>query len=373
MIRNTIQIMLISACIFPLFAQLKEFDVRTEPASAAIPVFPANPDDAALIIHSSILDLSFESNMDGIVSDKSSPSEGKYILIVKTLKQIITIKSKGYKEAKLRVPVMEPKTVAYYKIETRENPGSIILKTVPDGATIKINEMPETTFVSPAVINDLDPMPYTLRISKINYESRDTIVNVDAGQQSEVTMELSAQRGFLTVTSEPKGADVYLNGKKTGITPFNEPVNAGKYSVEVRKESFITQSKQLVVEYNKKAAAEFDLTSKYAAKVKFWRTTRAVSLISTILPGGVAIITGLLANQADRNYHKSTDADKILEFKNQVILYDKVWEGATIGACSLAAFTLISHFEVRMFERADKQLSLNCNPMEFKLSLEYKF
>ncbi len=53
------------------YAQLKEFDIKREKPPESIPIFTNNPNEAAIIIYSSITNLYFESNMDGIVDDKS--------------------------------------------------------------------------------------------------------------------------------------------------------------------------------------------------------------------------------------------------------------------------------------------------------------
>jgi len=357
----------------PLFAQLKEFDVHKEPPAATIPVFPENPDDAAVIIHSSLPDLNFESNMGGIVSDKSVPAEGRYVLIIKTFKQAVTIKANGYREFKLILKARDPKTVEYYSIETRKNPGSLIVTSVPEGATVTIAEMPDTSFIAPAIINDLDPMPYKLTLSKANFIRRDTVITVEAGIQSQIALVLPAQQGFLTVTSDPKNADVYLNGKKSGATPFNAPVAAGSYTVEIRKENFVTQSKQLAVVFNKKAAAEFDLTSKFALQAKTWRSMRLITLIGTAVTGGGALGCAILANSADKTYHNSTDSDKILQAKQDVIRYDRVTLGSGIAAGTFAVWTMVNHLQARRLENADKKLSVAADPFCGRILLTCRF
>ena len=56
------------------FAQLIEFDIKREKPPESIPIFTNNPNEAAIIIYSSITNLYFESNMDGIVDDRSRMS-----------------------------------------------------------------------------------------------------------------------------------------------------------------------------------------------------------------------------------------------------------------------------------------------------------
>ena len=70
-----------------------------------IPVFRDYPDKAALIIYSSLTSLTFESNMDGIVDQRSDLSRGRYILIIETFTQIIQINAPEFMTSRLRVGV----------------------------------------------------------------------------------------------------------------------------------------------------------------------------------------------------------------------------------------------------------------------------
>jgi len=51
-------------------------------------------------------------------------------------------------------------------------------------------------------------------------------------------IDLEPYMGTITVTSEPSGAEVYLNGNTIGITPLNKTVNAGYYTLELNKDDY---------------------------------------------------------------------------------------------------------------------------------------
>jgi len=80
---------------------------------------------------------------------------------------------------------------------------------------------------------------------------------------------LALLQGFISVTSEPPGADVYIQGELKGTTPFTtEGMSEGSYSVELQMEDYITISK--------------------TASVKAGETTEFTDKL-TLIPGSLVI------------------------------------------------------------------------------------
>jgi len=59
---------------------------------------------------------------------------------------------------------------------------------------------------------------------------------------------LALLQGFISVTSEPSGAEVFIDGELKGVTPFTSAgLKEGSYSIEVRKEDYINVSQSVTV------------------------------------------------------------------------------------------------------------------------------
>jgi len=95
----------LSILIQPIFSQeLKEMDVKPVPESESMTFVIRNPNEAILIVHSTIPDLQFESNRSIIEVD--NPDPGEYRLHLEPGTHIITFKAGGYLPIKERFHIL---------------------------------------------------------------------------------------------------------------------------------------------------------------------------------------------------------------------------------------------------------------------------
>lgn len=227
-----------------LWCQLKEFEIRQSEAPGALAVIQRDfPNSACLCVYSSIPNLSYESNMDGIEGDKSSPVEGKYLIYLKPIRQIITIKAIGYKESYIQIPAgLKAKESIYYLIEPKAasmktEKGTFILNSFPAGADIRIDGIPTFQEKTPYTFESFAAMTYKVTISKTRYEMAETTITIDKDKPLSKTVELKPSWAELKITSQPAGSTVLLNQKQVGITPFEiSGILAGLYPGEYRLE-----------------------------------------------------------------------------------------------------------------------------------------
>jgi formylglycine-generating enzyme required for sulfatase activity len=106
---------------------------------------------------------------------------------------------------------------------------------------------------TPQILRDLLVGDYELELRKSGYGSTKQTVTVKEGQTVEVNLTLTST-GSIAFTSEPSGADLYLNGTYKGRTPYTaSDLPAGSYSYELRKEGYETLSASAVVDAGKTA------------------------------------------------------------------------------------------------------------------------
>lgn len=101
---------------------LRELSVEEYDLLPETPTIIANyPDNAYLVFHSSITNLQFESNW-GIVADLSRPEQGRYILVMDTVRQLLKISVPGsFRVREHFVPQLLPKQMKYYRVEPANN------------------------------------------------------------------------------------------------------------------------------------------------------------------------------------------------------------------------------------------------------------
>lgn len=180
-------------CSIQVFAQLNEMEVKSLPKPTSMPIFPNNPDDAALIFYSSIEELDFQSTTGGIVSVKVEATSGKYIVLVKTEKQIITIKKRGFREKKIRIFGLNAKDVNYYEIIPKTNStGRFIVNCNERGAVIEVKALGIKNEYVPFQSDNVLAGKYLLSLRKNGFIPIDTAITIRAGKTEIINLNLNS-------------------------------------------------------------------------------------------------------------------------------------------------------------------------------------
>jgi hypothetical protein len=101
--------------------ELREFEITPVSASETIAVFPDFPDKAAIIFTTTITNLQFDSQMNGIVQVRDESSVGRYILIIEPFTQVISITAPGFIQERLRVGNPVARDVRQYRVSVKRS------------------------------------------------------------------------------------------------------------------------------------------------------------------------------------------------------------------------------------------------------------
>jgi hypothetical protein len=156
--------------------------------------------------------------------------------------------------------------------------GKVKVSSVPPGAEI---------FVDGAAVNKKTPSEFTLgkgdhtfAVRMQGYEEAGDLIHVNPGDALTFAPTLSVARkgdanpfkkvgkffagdekGALSVTTEPAGAFVFINGRRLpGQTPLSTPAPVGHLSMAIRKPGFAPVQKAVTVEKGKTAKLAIPLT-----------------------------------------------------------------------------------------------------------------
>jgi formylglycine-generating enzyme required for sulfatase activity len=137
------------------------------------------------------------------------------------------------------------------KAQQNNTVATVVVDSRPEkGAEILLNGTP-TGKTTPATFTGLPTDASTLvQVSKEGYKTAWRNVTPVAGRQSRVVLDLEAKVGYLSVDSEPPGAEVVLDdGTVLGRTPLAKvPVQVGVRNYEVRADRFQPAQKTFQVE-----------------------------------------------------------------------------------------------------------------------------
>jgi hypothetical protein len=121
--------------------------------------------------------------------------------------------------------------------------GQIEINSMPEGADVYINDTREG--VTPFK-GEFQPGTYKIGIKKLpGYEEKTDVVDIKAGESysknyilvaQTVSKEPStAQLANIEINSKPDRADVYIDGKQEGITPFKRRLSVGTHRIRIKK------------------------------------------------------------------------------------------------------------------------------------------
>jgi uncharacterized protein (TIGR02145 family) len=184
-------------CASSLKAQLKEFDI-SEMQRPDVSIVQANTEfqeDALIIVYSSLDDLSFRSSMGAIDKQNYNTVTGRYELLIKPIKQMLFVGKLGFLELKINTLNPNFKDVFYFKVEekppvflSQTEPGKLTINSIPAGANISLNGIPVAT--KTPFTGELNPGPTRIQLSKIKYQTFDTIMNVQSSINEVLTINL---------------------------------------------------------------------------------------------------------------------------------------------------------------------------------------
>jgi len=128
--------------------------------------------------------------------------------------------------------------------------GSIYATTSPSGASIYLNGVFQG--YSPLLIPNLAPRVYTVLARLDGYSDYASSVTVYSGQRSEFYAQLQQSPihkdyGYISVSSSPSGAQLYVDGTYRGITPATVTEYPGNHPVIVKLSGYYDYSQTVYV------------------------------------------------------------------------------------------------------------------------------
>ena len=167
--------------------------------------------------------------------------------------------------------------------------GAIHVVTDLIGATAVLRG-PRGTIISqcqtPCSFNDLAPERYSLEVEKEGYQPMQTAFEVKAGSVVDQKVTLESLAKGLYITSQPAGADVFINGaKQSGQTPMTFPLAPGPYNLVLRMPGYDSYAGNVEVRDNIQTQLDVQLEEKSTVKVA-WAQVETTPTGAEILVDG---------------------------------------------------------------------------------------
>lgn len=142
--------------------------------------------------------------------------------------------------------------------------GSMIINTMPQGATVKIQELSGLDFKTPAKLLNYPAFPYSISISKNRYKTLDTILAIHPVETITHNLTLVPQWGNLVITVNPVDAEIYLDGEYFGtgsqeLKSEESGILIGTHKFSVVKDKYYSEEKTVEITRGNNGTLEFSL------------------------------------------------------------------------------------------------------------------
>ncbi len=162
---------------------------------------------------------------------------------------IVQLKLAGYREwiSTVNIPANSVSFIdASLEVATADPTGNIVVTSNPPGGSVYLdnNFQGRTQAGNPLDLTGIPPGTYSLEIQLANYRDFVTMVEVVAGKTAVVHAELipaasPSETGTLQISSDPLGANIFLDNVCRGVTPLTLPtVEAGTHSLLLRLQGY---------------------------------------------------------------------------------------------------------------------------------------
>lgn len=159
--------------------------------------------------------------------------EGRYEVEARKERHKSTVKTITVKADEAQDIVLDAPTPITSKLMVSSSP--LDAEIVIDGKAVG---------VTPMTISELIIGEHTVTLNRKNHKSETRQVKIEEAKATELHVELS-DMAEMTITSEPTGAAIRLNGRDKGVTPFQEVLTSGDYDLRLTHNKYRTYEQRV--------------------------------------------------------------------------------------------------------------------------------
>lgn len=116
--------------------------------------------------------------------------------------------------------------------------GTIVVNSVTAGAKVFLDDKPQGGV--PITMKNVVVGEHKVKLRKLGFLMSEETVVVEGGKTVELQIDLLPYAGILTVKTQQKGSQVFVDGKGVGVVPYEGEISIGRRAVEVKKDGFQT-------------------------------------------------------------------------------------------------------------------------------------
>jgi hypothetical protein len=139
-------------------------------------------------------------------------------------------------------------------------PAQITVNSVPEGAEVSFDG--SALCQTPCTLTGIAPGQHSVSATKAGFSAANRTLSLASGANASVSLELSQMTATISVSSNPAGAAIVLDGKDTGkLTPSRLLLDRpGKHAITIRRYGYLDSTNNVNVELGQTANLNQDLT-----------------------------------------------------------------------------------------------------------------
>ncbi len=157
--------------------------------------------------------------------------------------RIVELRLSGYNAWADVVSVFADQPQELPTIELSEADGRVELITSPAGAAVSING--EYRGQTPITLSLAPGRAHQLTLAKAGFDSIEQELSVAADSGRTITLEMTARMGTVEVLSEPAGAEIWIDGEPSGVTPRELTLSALPHDLELRLDGYAGYAEEI--------------------------------------------------------------------------------------------------------------------------------
>jgi len=139
-------------------------------------------------------------------------------------------------------------------------PAQLTVNSVPEGAEVSFDG--SALCQTPCTLTGIAPGQHSVSATKSGFSAANRTRSLASGANSTVSLEMSQITAMVSVSSNPSGAAIVLDGKDTGkLTPSRLLLEKpGKHSITIRRYGYLDSTNNVNIELGQTATLNQDLT-----------------------------------------------------------------------------------------------------------------
>lgn len=151
-------------------------------------------------------------------------------------KYVVNIQSDGYKPIYTTV-VIKPEQTETISYALTPSTCLALINSEPSGATVTKDGI--DIGITPLLVTDLTYGKYNIEISLNGYKSQNYQLKIDSNTPQKINAQLISTFAKATITSNPSGASVLINGSDVGVTPCSlDNIPEGNAQIKVTLDGY---------------------------------------------------------------------------------------------------------------------------------------